>query len=433
MIESFKKISFIICLNSLVFASNVNFELSELTAFALKQSPVIEAQKLKTKMSSEKSNQVGMLPDPMLTYSYFGESVETKVGSQEQKFSIQQKIPWLGKLFVQKDVARKNTFLQSVILSKTQANTVYQVRSNWADVQYLLYSVQILDSTRALFETWKAQLIIDFQVGKISYSRVIKMENEIENIKDDIQTKLRMIKDKESLLSSIVGLQNDISLKLELNNQFIKQASQSGSVQIFDSIASSPSLKTALVMESIWTQKKELSFKQYMPDFSLGFSYIQTGEGGADPESGKDPWIVSVGMTLPLSFEQTSSQIRESAIGIERAKASYKEAKLSLLNIEKFSKNQIKEAHRKRELYSQTLLPNIEQSISVQITEYQTGSLNFMQLLDDYRMRLNLHQKIFSTYQNEFLAKAKLLWLIGDYSEQFNFVYCTDDTTKEVN
>ena len=40
----------------------------------------------------------GALPDPELTYGYFLESVETRVGPQNQKFGLSQKIPWPARL-----------------------------------------------------------------------------------------------------------------------------------------------------------------------------------------------------------------------------------------------------------------------------------------------------------------------------------------------
>ena len=57
---------------------------------------------------------VNALPDPVLTYSYFIESVETRTGPQEQKAGISQRLPWMGKLDArqQAELARADSAYQ---------------------------------------------------------------------------------------------------------------------------------------------------------------------------------------------------------------------------------------------------------------------------------------------------------------------------------
>ena len=54
------------------------------------------------------------LPDPMLTYGYYFDSVETRVGPQEQSFGVQQKFPAFGKLSAMKAIATDSNFATSI-------------------------------------------------------------------------------------------------------------------------------------------------------------------------------------------------------------------------------------------------------------------------------------------------------------------------------
>jgi outer membrane protein TolC len=72
--------------------------LQELVNEALMNNPQIQAAYNNWQAAEEKIKQVSSLPDPMASYTYFGESVETKVGPQEAKYGLSQKIPFPGKL-----------------------------------------------------------------------------------------------------------------------------------------------------------------------------------------------------------------------------------------------------------------------------------------------------------------------------------------------
>ena len=56
-----------------------------------------------------------------------------------------------------------------------------------------------------------------------------------------------------------------------------------------------------------------------------------------------------------------------------------------------------------------------------------------MQLIDDYRIRLNIQRKIYLAAGNEFKAKSTLLWILGDESFQFDFPYTVNSLSSQVD
>jgi len=72
--------------------------LDSLIEEGLKNNPGIEALYNNWVAAGYKVKQAESLPDPRLTFSYFGENVETRVGPQERKYGASQKIPFPGKL-----------------------------------------------------------------------------------------------------------------------------------------------------------------------------------------------------------------------------------------------------------------------------------------------------------------------------------------------
>jgi len=72
--------------------------LTELIDEALKNNPQIQVAYNNWKAAQYRVTQVKTLPDPTVRYTYYGENVETRVGPQEKKYGVSQKIPFSGKL-----------------------------------------------------------------------------------------------------------------------------------------------------------------------------------------------------------------------------------------------------------------------------------------------------------------------------------------------
>lgn len=395
--------------------------LQKLSEAVIQNNPKIEQVTIQKQMQLEEVDQVGVLPDPMVSYSWFGENVETRVGPQEQKFGIQQKIPWLGKLSDQKELKRKKAEITESMISGTKATLIYKMRNTWAQIQYMHLYKGVIDSTIILYQRWSKTLLSDYKAGKTSYSRVLKMESEIEILEDEKNTVQRILKDQNQTLKELTNEDGFDEIQEEVS--FLTIALQEGNELLPESFESNFNLRKAKAQKLFWKQKKQLSQNGYLPDFTVGLGYIQTGEAQGMPESGKDPWLINVGMTLPISFGKTSAQIRESGLGVKKAHSFEKEQDLFLNKNAEVALNQLKESIRKRELYEGSLLKRLEQSISVLESQYQAGNQNFMQLLDDYRQRLILKKKVYMTISKEFQAKAKILWLLGDESTEFAFPY----------
>lgn len=401
-------------------ASDADHTLAELSQTILENSPQLKQSFLQKEIQNQEIGQVGELPDPTISYSWFGENVETRVGPQEQKFSIQQKIPWPGKLKDQKELARKKTNIHAVMISVTKAELLLKVRLIWSDIQYLHLNQKIIDSTILLYQSWFQKLLHDYKSGRVNYNKLLKMQNEIDLLKDEKKTISRQLNDRYSILSE--WSHSKVSV-ISPDPDFKKIANQTGEKAFPMVFSQNPNIQKSITQKEFWQQKEKLSRNGYKPDFSIGFGYIQTGEAAGMAESGKDPWLITVSMTVPLSFEKTSSQIKESQLGIHQANIQQEEQILMIQSQKEQSIKQIEEALRKRTLYQDSLLQRLNQAISVAEKEYQAGNQDFMMLLDNYHQRFVFQRMIYMTFKQEFQAKAKMLWLLGDESWKYAFPY----------
>lgn len=106
----------------------VKITLSELIEEALSQNPQIKAARNEWEASLKVIPQAKSLPDPMLSYSYFGQSVETRLGPQRNKFSLSQKFPFFGKLSLKGEIARKGASVLEEQYMAVKLNIVLKVK-----------------------------------------------------------------------------------------------------------------------------------------------------------------------------------------------------------------------------------------------------------------------------------------------------------------
>jgi outer membrane protein TolC len=427
MIKYFNLICVFTTLSICAFSSKISYDLGELTQIALKENPSIKASKLGLEQSRQGEFQVGQLPNPTFRYTYFGENVETKVGPQEQKFSLEQKIPWLSKLSNQKEHARVNILMADAEVHKSLTMTLLKVRLTWADIQYLNLTQKSKLKTLNLYHDWLEKLKVDFEVSKIPYSRILKMENQIFSLKEELESLERNLKNKYSLLKSILNLPQNQELKLEDSSPLLQLSQLQGMGLLNQAGHHNHKLMMSRNNSSFWKTKKALDQSEFYPDLSIGLSYIQTGDSNTpgNIESGKDPWAIHLGMTIPIYFNQTKAKIREAQLGEQKAKMQLLSAKNHFQSTLIQLLNELRAAKAKQVLYETQILPNLAQSIQIQTTDLTSGKASFLELLSDYQMQLEFELKNNLSIQKQFKVKSKVLWLIGDTNPTFSFPFKT--------
>jgi len=157
-----------------------------------------------------------------------------------------------------------------------------------------------------------------------------------------------------------------------------------------------------------------LAKRQRLPDFTLGVMYIDTGEAsGTVADSGKDPIIGTIGISLPIWFGKNHSLI-ESAANLKTA------AELSLTNRRETLDADIRQAlfklrdaDRKLNLYKDSLIPKATQSLEVNRQGYEAGNMEFINLIDAERMLLEFELAYERALADHLIARANLSKLTG--------------------
>ena len=367
-----------------------NPTLSDYLACAALHNPGLEAAFNRWKAAVERVPQVRAMPDPRLTYRYYIQEVETRVGAQRQGLELSQVSPWFGKLALRGDAAAEAARAQRERFESERLRLYYRVRDAYHEYYYLGRAVKIVDENVRLVQHFERVARTRYKAAAASHPDVIRAQVELGKLTDRLST----LKD---LQGPIVARLNAALNRPTMAPLPWPDTVENGEVAISDEqlltwlAESNPELK-ALAFEIARSRHGiALAKKEYFPDVMLGMGWIDTARstGGRHPsDDGKDPLVGAVSVNLPIWWGKLSAGVREARYRHLHAVHSRAETANALGAALKLVLYRFRDAERKIDLYRDTLLPKAMQSVKATEASFRTGKGGFLDLLDAQRVLL---------------------------------------------
>jgi len=283
-------------------------DLPTLIQLAYERNPRIESARTEWQAAVEKLPQITSLPDPMLMYGYFLRNVETRVGPQRHRLSFSQSFPYPGTLNAAGKVQIKQIEIQEKKYEQMVRDVIVDIKLSYYELAYLERAIQI---------TWQNQEILDHIVeitstsyvqDEATFTDLMKAQNQQAQLSYDLVL-LRELKEIEQAnIRALLNLPVDTPLGLpapvpyavmetsldELSKRALEKRQE---IQIAE-------LMTQKAGEAI-----QLARMQNKPMFKLELMTIETGDALMldTQDSGKDPWLISLGISMPLWGRKTAA------------------------------------------------------------------------------------------------------------------------------
>jgi cobalt-zinc-cadmium efflux system outer membrane protein len=363
-------------------------ELQSYLKEAALNNPGLEASFNHWKAAVERIPQMKALPDPRFNYTYYIEEVETRVGPQEQKFGLSQTFPWFGKRSLRGNAATEAAAAEQQRYEQEKNRLFYRVKSTYFEYEYLARAVEITQQHLILLENIEQVARTRLKAGA-SQSAAIQAQVELGKLENKLLTLEALRTPLSSKLSTALNRPSSPILPWPqsidpIPAQFTDQEAQQWLH------ASSPELKRLAALVRKETDSEKLAHKARYPDLTFGLSYIQTGESempGAT-DSGKDPFMASVSVNLPIWFGKLKAGEQEAYYRRAAAENQRNEMENRLQTALQMALFQFRDAERKINLYSEALVPKAEQSLGVTRKSFEAGRISFTSLIDAERMLL---------------------------------------------
>jgi cobalt-zinc-cadmium efflux system outer membrane protein len=396
---------------SMSFDSTTTLE--DYLGIAMKRSPVLRSAYNRWVADLKKSDYAGSLPDPVFSYGYFIERVETRVGPQEQRFSLRQSFPWFGTLGARENMAFAMSQASYHHFEASRLELFFEIKAAYYDYYLLGQDLLITRENLELLKFWESVAQSRYKVGLKQHPDVIKAQVELGKLEDHLRTLQEQRVPKAARLRALLNLPEDIVLPIPSSISVVEAP------LVEDSVINlirqyNPDLKALEKLIERERAGERLAGKQALPSFSIGVDYIQTGKAvNSDvPESGKDPWMVGASVSLPIWFGKNSARSQEARARRRAAEYDLQDTENQLAAMTERLLFEYSDALRKIRLYRDGLVPKAQQSLNANYTAYQAGETDFLNVLDAQRQLLDFQLTV-ARQQTALATKRAQLEMLG--------------------
>lgn len=367
-------------------AADLDRGLPGYVAYALAKSPRLRASFERYRASVYRISRARRLPEPTISFGYFLRAVETRVGPQRARISLQQAFPWPSKLSAGADAGTS----QAKALARRFDAEALQLVARVSDAYWQLWQVR----TSRVIHREHEQVLIG-----LSESVLARVETGAATLADQQQVNLAAARLQDAIsgldeqeraaearLRAAIGADTSVALPTP-GTAPLAQMPRQNEAELQADLQAHPAIIAYAYMADAQESAAQSEEADALPSFTLGGDWIITGSARMPnvPGSGKDPVMVGVGMKLPLwqgSYDDAASAARSEAAAqraeqeaaIDRAKAMLSE-----------SLSEVRDAVRRVQFYEHTLVPQADATYASTLGAYTTGRGSVAQMLFSQR------------------------------------------------
>ncbi|RKY08059.1 MAG: TolC family protein [Planctomycetota bacterium] len=393
--------------------------LRDYLAYAERNNAALKSIFQQFRAAAEAVPQAGALPDPKVTYGYFLEEVETRVGPQRQKFGIMQTFPWFGELEAQTDAASAAAKAASKRYEAERLKLFYQVKNVFYEYVYLARAVEITRQNLELLKHFEEVARTKYMAAAGSHPDVIRAQVELATLEDNLRSVEELRQPIVDNLNAILNRDRNLPLPWPTREPFRQLGLDRHRVIVMLQV-NNPELQAMDFEITAARSRIDLAKKKFYPDISLGVDWIQTDDaraGGTD-DSGKDPIVAMLSINLPIWGDSYKAAHRQAKARMRKASTDKVQRENDITAQASKVLYKFEDSNRKVTLYLDTLIPKAKEMLQASETAYQAGTLDFLSLIDAQQTLLNFELLYERSVTNNLQSLAQLDMLVGGRLEE---------------
>ena len=367
-------------------------DLPTLVRLAVERNPKLKVAQAKWRATIEKYPQVTALADPMLMYSYFIRSVETRVGPQRHRLGFSQALPYPGTLDAAGRVTLKEIEIERVKYEQVVRDLIVDLKLSYYELAYLQRARQVTYQNQQLLSQISNIANTRYASSEATLNDVLKAQSQLAQLSYD----LILLRELEEVEKANINALISVPSKTSLGPPALVVYT-SHDIPISDLEAKALAGRQELHIADLMIQKADetisLAKLKTKPRFKLDLMTVETGEGLMPDalDSGKNPISIGVGISIPWSSSKNRSKIQEAELNhtaaIERKRSM---EDLTLANLRKLY-FRLENARRLVDLYENSLIPQAEDAIALAESWHQEGTKSIAGFLETQSVWLNFN------------------------------------------
>ncbi len=404
--------SLIPVMGELIAGEEVRYHYQELEELALANNSDLKVDFQNWRATVAKVRVARSLPDPQISYTEFLEEVQTRVGPQRRKVSLMQMFPWFGTLDLRKDAALAKADAMAKKIESRGLSIIEALQVSVADLILLDKKISINREHLQILSSLEVSRRGSVSAGRAHLSNVLRIQVEIEVLKDQIKTLVSLRQPLAQKLERVIGTRLQKALPITWPSTPIA-LSHEDMERLFQK--SHPAWLANQHALSAADAELNLAKKKNKPDIGLGFSWIDTGPAAMPNTagSGSDPLAVTISMNIPLWRGKINSEI-ESRLHQRTAVEGQFQTLLQDYRVRiKEALFRKEDSERKIILYRDQLLPKALDAYEASKKGHASSQVSFQNVLDAERILLRFALELETAHRDHSVAKANIAKLVG--------------------
>ena len=384
--------------------------LEDLVRAALEQNPSIQAAKKTVEAKEARILPEKTLDDPVFSFQNMGDLIPPRLQEDDpssgRTFSIEQEIPFPGKLGLKGQMASKEAEAQSWDYEQTRRQVVADLKKAYYDYFFIHKSIQIVKEDKDLLRSFEEIAQAKYRVGQGTQQDVLKAQVEISKLTDRLIVLDQRLEISRALINSLLYREPGAPLGEPADLQKSQLRHTLDELHQM-ALANAPNVNK----QQREIERNEYAVKlarlEHYPDFALGFSYVDRGEM---PEM----YGLMLKAKLPIYFW------RKQGPELSGARSQLAGARKERESITSTLYYNVKDAYtvastsdQLTQLYQQALIPQSGHSLESAIASYQVGMVDFLTLVDSVVTLLEYQLKYYEALTEFQKALAQLEPFVG--------------------
>ncbi len=379
----------------------------EYLQLGLTQNPEIQEARLMVESLANRVPQAASLPDPMLGATAYPAPVQTAAGEQDFAFSMNQKIPWRGKLATRAAVAEQDVNAARANLAAVELKVAEQIKNAYFQLYFIQQAMAITKDDQKQLELIGEVVEQMYRVKReVTQQDVLQVQVALARLDSELVDFQQQKESAQAKLARLLHLSPETKPEAldSLPSEQIVQDIQ----QFYDlAIEARPELHAQLSAIEKDRQSTCLAELENYPDLTFGLNWIATSSDGISPvANGDDALMLTLGMNLPVYKKRIDAGVREAQTRALASSRKYDRLKDETMEgvADLFAK--IKSQQENLRLFRNDIIPKQKLTLEQSIDDYQVGKVDFLQLIENWRqlLRFQIAEKRFETDLQQSLA-----------------------------
>jgi len=358
--------------------------LDSLLAEVLQNNPQLQAARTRIQSAETRITQVRAWDDPQIGVEFYATPITSlnpiKEGMETDYF-IQQMIPFPGKKSLMGDAARANVRVVEQSATTVERRLIADVKVAYA----MLYSAQRRLDVNAENQRLLNQIIqsarAKYSVGITTQGDVLKAQVELAKLQNERSMLEQELRGAEAMMNALrsVPSTTPIGRVADVTPQQFRWTLDDLFRRALDNRPEIRGMKYEIEM---FKAELAVAQRERLPDFMIRGTYKKMMEG-------TDLWAAMAGINIPIApwaSGKYSGRIEENELNIRATEQSLRD----MQNMVQFEVRdawvKVRSRWEQIERYLTIILPQADQTLQSTLASYQTDKVDFLTLLDSYRM-----------------------------------------------